>query len=175
MPRLFSTRHNERSDSGQARSSEPKRRRLVSAIACWISSWIGVAVFSDCTGYSRNCLPPQNNWDRVSPANICAQLRGTVTMMYLEAVQKNYGTAREYSKKFIHQAQRIVSNMDDPGLRNLLRDTLMSRDQSQRIWRREMPPHFQKYSQSFPSSSRLRSIDESSPWQFCVRGAVPGA
>ena len=50
-------------------------------------------------------------------------------MMYLEAVQKNYGTAREYSKKFIHQAQRIVSNMDDPGLRNLLRDTLMSRDQ----------------------------------------------
>ena len=58
-----------------------------------------------------------------------AQLRDTATMMYLEAVQKNYGKAGEYSKEFFDQAQRIVSNMDDPGLRNLLRDTLMSRDQ----------------------------------------------
>ena len=58
-----------------------------------------------------------------------SQLRDTATMMYLEAVQKNYGKAGEYSKEFFDQAQRIVSNMDDPGLRNLLRDTLMSRDQ----------------------------------------------
>ena len=49
--------------------------------------------------------------------------------MYLEAVQKNYGKAGEYSKEFFDQAQRIVSNMDDPELRNLLRDMLMSRDQ----------------------------------------------
>jgi hypothetical protein len=58
-----------------------------------------------------------------------SQLRDTATMMYLEAVQKNYGKAGEYSKEFFDQAQRIVSNMDDPGLRNLLRDTLISRDQ----------------------------------------------
>jgi hypothetical protein len=58
-----------------------------------------------------------------------AQLRDTATMMYLEAVQKNYGKAGEYSKEFFDQAQRIVSSMDDPGLRNLLRDTLLSRDQ----------------------------------------------
>jgi hypothetical protein len=58
-----------------------------------------------------------------------AQLRDTATMMYLEAVQKNYGKAGEHSKEFFDQAQRIVSNMDDPGLRNLLRDTLISRDQ----------------------------------------------
>jgi hypothetical protein len=49
--------------------------------------------------------------------------------VYLEAVQKNYGKAGEYSKEFFDQAQRIVSNMDDPELRNLLRDMLMSRDQ----------------------------------------------
>ena len=58
-----------------------------------------------------------------------SQLRDTATMMYLEAVQKNYGKAGEYSKEFFYQAQRIVSNIDDPGLRNLLRDTLVSRDQ----------------------------------------------
>lgn len=58
-----------------------------------------------------------------------SQLRDTATMMYLEAVQKNYGKAGEYSKEFFDQAQRIVSNIDDPGLRNLLRDTLVSRDQ----------------------------------------------
>jgi hypothetical protein len=58
-----------------------------------------------------------------------SHLRDTATMMYLEAVQKNYGKAGEYSKEFFDQAQRIVSSMDDPGLRNLLRDTLLSRDQ----------------------------------------------
>ena len=58
-----------------------------------------------------------------------SQLRDTATMMYLEVVQKNYGKAGEYSKEFFDQAQRIVSSTDDPTLRNLLRDTLATRDQ----------------------------------------------
>jgi hypothetical protein len=58
-----------------------------------------------------------------------SQLRDTATMMYLEAVQKNYGKAGEYSKEFLDQAQRIVSGTEDPTLRNLLRDTLTTRDQ----------------------------------------------
>ena len=58
-----------------------------------------------------------------------SQLRDTATMMYLEAVQKNYGKAGEYSKEFFDQAQRIVSSTEDPALRNLLRDTLTTRDQ----------------------------------------------
>src|ERR1700676_3044388 len=57
-----------------------------------------------------------------------SQLRDTATMMYLEAVQKNYGKAGEYSKEFFDQAQRIVSSTEDPALRNLLRDTLAPRD-----------------------------------------------
>ena len=58
-----------------------------------------------------------------------SQLRDTATMMYLQAVRKNYGKAGEYSKEFFDQAQRIVSSTEDPALRNLLRDTLASRDQ----------------------------------------------
>jgi hypothetical protein len=58
-----------------------------------------------------------------------SQLRDTATMMYLEAVQKNYGMGGEYSKEFFDQAQRIVSSTEDPALRNLLRDTLATRDQ----------------------------------------------
>jgi hypothetical protein len=58
-----------------------------------------------------------------------SQLRDTATMMYLEAVQKNYGKAGEHSKEFFDQAQRIVSSTDDPALRNLLRETLATRDQ----------------------------------------------
>jgi hypothetical protein len=58
-----------------------------------------------------------------------SQLRDTATMMYLEAVQKNYGKAGENSKEFFDQAQRIVSSTEDPALRNLLRDTLATRDQ----------------------------------------------
>jgi hypothetical protein len=58
-----------------------------------------------------------------------SQLRDTATMMYLEAVQKNYGKAGENSKEFFDQAQRIVSSTEDPALRNLLRDALATRDQ----------------------------------------------
>ena len=58
-----------------------------------------------------------------------SQLRDTATMMYLEAVQRNYGKAGEYSKELFDQAQRIVSSTEDPALRNLLRDTLATRDQ----------------------------------------------
>ena len=53
----------------------------------------------------------------------------SATMMYLEVVEKNYGKAGEYSKEFFDQAQRIVSSTEDPTLRNLLRDTLTTRDQ----------------------------------------------
>ena len=58
-----------------------------------------------------------------------SQLRDTATMMYLEAVQKNYGKAGEHSKEFFDQAQRIVSSTEDPALRNLLREALATRDQ----------------------------------------------
>jgi len=59
-----------------------------------------------------------------------SQLRDTATMMYLEAVEKNYGKSGEYSKKFFDQAQRIVGSVEDPALRNLLHDILATRDQT---------------------------------------------
>src|SRR5437016_9847433 len=58
-----------------------------------------------------------------------SQLRDTITMMYLEATQKNYGKAGEYSGEFFDQAQRIASSTEDPALRNLLHDILVTRDQ----------------------------------------------
>ena len=58
-----------------------------------------------------------------------SQLRDTATVMFLEAVQKNYGKAGEDSKEFFDQAQPIQSSTGDPVLRNLLRDTLATRDQ----------------------------------------------
>ena len=58
-----------------------------------------------------------------------AQLRDTTTMMYLEVVQKNYGKAGEYSREVFDQAQQIANNTQDPALRNLLRETLTTRDQ----------------------------------------------
>jgi hypothetical protein len=58
-----------------------------------------------------------------------SQLRDTATAMFLEAVQKNYGKAGQDSKEFFDQAQRIQSSTGDSALRNLLRDTLATRDQ----------------------------------------------
>jgi hypothetical protein len=57
-----------------------------------------------------------------------SQLRDTATMMYLEVVQKNYGKAGEYSKEFFDQAQQLAASTEDSALRNLLRDTLATRD-----------------------------------------------
>ncbi|HYK49725.1 MAG TPA: hypothetical protein VEU94_08360, partial [Terriglobales bacterium] len=53
-----------------------------------------------------------------------AQLRDTATMMYLEAVQKNYGRAGEYSREVFDQAQQIANSTEDSALRNSLRDIL---------------------------------------------------
>lgn len=58
-----------------------------------------------------------------------SQLRDTATMMYLETTQKNYGEAGAFSGEFFDQAQRIASSTEDPALRNLLRDILVTRDQ----------------------------------------------
>ena len=58
-----------------------------------------------------------------------SQLRDTATMKYLEVLQKNYGRAGEYSRQVFDQAQQIASGTEDPALRNLLRDTLATRDQ----------------------------------------------
>jgi len=58
-----------------------------------------------------------------------SQLRDTGTMMHLEALQKNYGKAGEYSKELFDQAQTFVGSAEDPALRNLLRDILATRDQ----------------------------------------------
>jgi hypothetical protein len=58
-----------------------------------------------------------------------AQLRDTATMMYLEVVQKNYGKAGEYSREVFDQAQQIANSTQDSALRNLLHDTLATRDQ----------------------------------------------
>ncbi|MBA3916678.1 MAG: hypothetical protein H0X25_23090 [Acidobacteriales bacterium] len=58
-----------------------------------------------------------------------SQLRDTATMMYLEAEQKNYGKAGEYSNQFFDQAQRVVSSTTEPAVRNLLGSILAGRDQ----------------------------------------------
>jgi hypothetical protein len=58
-----------------------------------------------------------------------SQLRDITTMMYLEVVQKNYGKAGEYSREVFDQAQQIASSTEDAAVRNLLRDTLATRDQ----------------------------------------------
>jgi hypothetical protein len=58
-----------------------------------------------------------------------SQLRDTATMMYLEVVQQNYGKAAEYSRRVFDQAQQVASSTEDPAVRNLLRDTLATRDQ----------------------------------------------
>ena len=58
-----------------------------------------------------------------------AQLRDTTTMMYLEVVQNNYGKAGEYSGEVFDQAQQVASSTEDPALRNLLREVLVTRDQ----------------------------------------------
>lgn len=74
-------------------------------------------------------------------------------------VQRHYGKAREYSREVLDQAQQITSSTEDPAHRNLLRDTLATRDQITADLAKGDALLFRKYSQSYLSSSGLRSID----------------
>jgi hypothetical protein len=56
-------------------------------------------------------------------------LRDAAALMYLQATQKNYGTAGNYAGGFFDQAQRLANSTPDPGLRTLLRELLTVRDQ----------------------------------------------
>ena len=57
-----------------------------------------------------------------------SNLRDSAAMAYLQATQKNYGIATEYSKQLFDEAQRTASQTDDPAVRKLLEDVLAARD-----------------------------------------------
>jgi hypothetical protein len=57
-----------------------------------------------------------------------SQLRDSAAMAYLQALQKNYGIAAQYSKQLFDQAQTISSQTDDPAVRKLLGDVMAARD-----------------------------------------------
>jgi hypothetical protein len=84
----------------------------------------------DCSGVQQELSASAKQLELCRSSEELSHLRDTATMMYLEAMQKNYGKAGEYSKEFFDQAQRIVSSTDDPVLRDLLHDILATRDQT---------------------------------------------
>ena len=88
-----------------------------------------------------------------------AQLRDTATMMYLEVVQKNYGKAGEYSREVFDQAQQIAGSTQDSALRNLLRETLTTRDQITADLAKGDAAALSEIQPVLSKLSRLRSID----------------
>jgi hypothetical protein len=104
-------------------------------LAVWFGLFIAGFLFGYILQYTtlhrvqRELTASTNQLGSCRSGEQSSHLRDTATMMYLEVVQKNYGKAGEYSKEFFDQAQRIVSSTDDPVLRNLLGDTLATRDQ----------------------------------------------
>ena len=91
-----------------------------------------------------------------------SQLRDIATVMFLEAVQKNYGKAGEYSKEFSIKLSEFRAARRIPHFATCFVTHWRPAIRSQRIWQRETLLHFQKCSHSYPRSSRPRSINESS-------------
>ncbi|MGB8911426.1 MAG: hypothetical protein WCC85_04080, partial [Candidatus Sulfotelmatobacter sp.] len=58
-----------------------------------------------------------------------SQLRDAATLMYLEAMQRNYGTSGDDANRFFDQAQRLANSTQDEALRTLLGGALSTRDQ----------------------------------------------
>src|SRR6202034_2488492 len=52
------------------------------------------------------------------------QLRDEATLMYLEAMQRNYGTSGDDASRFFDQTQRLANSTKDPALRDVLREIL---------------------------------------------------
>ena len=104
-------------------------------LAVWFGLFIAGFLFGCILQYTTLHRVQRELTDSTTQLGSCrsgeqsSHLRDKATMMYLEVVQKNYGKAGEYSKEFFDQAQRVVSSTDDPVLRNLLGDTLATRDQ----------------------------------------------
>jgi hypothetical protein len=148
-----------------AERERPIRRKLVLWLVLLIAGFLAgfILQYAKLQRVQEELLASTKQLGSCRSSEQLSLLRDTATMMYLEAVQKNYGKAGEYSKEVFDQAHRIAGSTEDPALRNLLRDILAA-IRSPRIRRRQTLPRFQKYSLSYPSSSRLRNIDESGPW-----------
>jgi hypothetical protein len=104
-------------------------------VAVWIGLFVGGFLFGYILQYATlhrvqgELTASTHQLESCRRGEQSSHLRDTATMMYLEVAQKNYGKAGEYSKIFFDEAQRVVSSTDDPVLRNLLVDTLATRDQ----------------------------------------------
>ncbi|MGB7601902.1 MAG: hypothetical protein WBM24_16455 [Candidatus Sulfotelmatobacter sp.] len=58
-----------------------------------------------------------------------SELQDAATLMYLEAMQRNYGTSGDDASRFFDQAQRLANSTKDAALRDVLREILGLRDQ----------------------------------------------
>jgi len=76
-----------------------------------------------------NCLPRQNNWAPVRPENNCRSFATQRQQCFWRPCKRTTEKQGKDSKEFFDQAQRIQSTTEDPALRNLLHDTLATRDQ----------------------------------------------
>jgi hypothetical protein len=69
-------------------------------------------------------------------------------------------SAREYSREVFDQAQQIASSTEDPTLRNLLRDTLATRDQITADLAKGDAAALSEIQPLLSKLERLRTIDE---------------
>jgi hypothetical protein len=101
---------------------------LVCVIDCWISCWIHPAICQTATGTAGIVCIDKTIGLLSGQRTIVAASRHSDSNVP-GGRAKDYGKAREDSKEFFDQAQRIQSSTGDPALRNLLRDILATRDQ----------------------------------------------
>jgi hypothetical protein len=57
-----------------------------------------------------------------------SDIRDKAALAYMEATQKNYGTAGQYASQFFDLAQRTATSTQNEGVRNTLHQLLSSRD-----------------------------------------------
>jgi len=57
-----------------------------------------------------------------------SNLRDSAAMAYLQATQKNYGIAAEYTRQLFEQAQQTAGQTDDPAVQKLLGEVMAARD-----------------------------------------------
>lgn len=107
------------------------RRKLVLWFVLWIAGFLTgfIPQYARLRRAQKELSASTKQLGSCQSSQQLSQLRDTAAMMYLEAVQKNYGKAGEYSREVFDQAQQITSSSEDSAVRNLLRDTLTTRDQ----------------------------------------------
>jgi len=101
-------------------------------IGALILVWIGTVTIAFLAGYIPEHLQLRHDEAQIANLNFklkLAQLRTLAGILYLQTSERNYGLAAQTSSQFFDQLRIFVEQVNDPRLKQMLKELSKSQDQ----------------------------------------------